>query len=131
MFDVIPKDGGGVALYIPGGLTSSSVYQLTGFRRPVMPLSDTESINLSEQYQRLIIYTSAMRAAKRISDEPGTLREDRDRWRERMISLEDDRKVLVKQLGNAQQGRSPRRSIMVAIGDGGAAQLARHSSAYY
>lgn len=132
IFEVIPKDGGGVSLYIPGGLSGGSVYQLTGFRRPVMPTSDTEMISLAEQHQRLIAYTAAMRAAQRIADEPGTLREDRDRWKERMTSLEDNRKVLVKQLGSAQQGRSPRRSMMVPVGDGvGPGRLPWPGSRYY
>ena len=106
--------GGGCVLYAPE-LDANAVYVLTGYRRPAAPQTTTDSIVMAEQYQDVVVTTAAWLCAKELMREPGVLREDRDRWRERWLEIGVDRKGMVDQLGLFQTQRSPRRRPLVAV----------------
>jgi hypothetical protein len=131
-FQTLPQEGGGVVLYLPGGISANSVWTLECQRHPAPFTSDTAAVPLAEQYQKVWWLTAAMRAAQAKAQSPLGMTEQTKFWGERFKALSDELDSFVSQIGWKKQAPARRRP-MVAVGGGvwGGGSRGAARSAYY
>lgn len=114
-YELVEREGGGVALYLAGGLSEDVTILIEGYRRPRPAQAATDAYVLGEQQQRLLVVQAAVRIMQDLITRPSASAREVGDWRNRLKLALADLIGLKAENGKWKELASPRRQPFVQV----------------